>query len=89
MFVRRRWRLPRDGPFCEPLHGLLPIVFRIPGAAIAPGGCCPWDHCPNMKPAFKVLHELGYTKVRVVEIPQSFKIDWMDKGFAVEGSAVK
>jgi len=52
-------------------------------------GCCPWDHCPNMKPAFKVLHELGYTKVRVVEIPQSFKIDWMDKGFAVEGSAVK
>jgi thiosulfate/3-mercaptopyruvate sulfurtransferase len=52
-------------------------------------GCCPWDHCPNMKPAFKVLHDLGYTKVKVVEIPQNFQKDWIDKGFAVEGSAVK
>ena len=50
-------------------------------------GCCPWDHCPNMKPAFKLLHELGYAQVKVVEIPQNFKTDWIDKGFPVEGSA--
>jgi thiosulfate/3-mercaptopyruvate sulfurtransferase len=52
-------------------------------------GCCPWDHCPNMKPAFKVLHELGYAKVKVIEIPQSFQVDWLDKGYPAEGSAVK
>ena len=51
-------------------------------------GCCPWDHCPNMKPAFKMLHDLGYAKVKVVEIPKSFQLDWIDKGFPVEGSAV-
>jgi thiosulfate/3-mercaptopyruvate sulfurtransferase len=50
-------------------------------------GCCPWDRCPNMKPAFKLLHELGYAQVKVVEIPQNFATDWIDKGFPVEGSA--
>jgi thiosulfate/3-mercaptopyruvate sulfurtransferase len=52
-------------------------------------GCCPWDHCPNMKPAYKVLHDLGYAHIKVVEIPASFQIDWIDNGFPVEGSAVK
>jgi thiosulfate/3-mercaptopyruvate sulfurtransferase len=49
-------------------------------------GCCPWDHCPNMKPAFTLLHSLGYTKVRVVEIPSSFLKDWAEKGLPVEGA---
>jgi thiosulfate/3-mercaptopyruvate sulfurtransferase len=52
-------------------------------------GCCPWDHCPNMKPAYKILHDLGYAHIKIVEIPSSFQIDWIDKGFPVEGSAVK
>jgi thiosulfate/3-mercaptopyruvate sulfurtransferase len=50
-------------------------------------GCCPWDHCPNMKPAFNLLHSLGYMQVKVVEIPSSFGVDWVDKGYPVEGSA--
>jgi thiosulfate/3-mercaptopyruvate sulfurtransferase len=49
-------------------------------------GCCPWDHCPNMKPAFSLLHGMGFSKVRVVEIPTSFAKDWVEKGFPVEGS---
>lgn len=49
-------------------------------------GCCPWDHCPNMKPAFTLLHSLGYMKVRVVEIPNSFLKDWAEKGLPVEGA---
>ena len=32
-----------------------------------------------MKPAFTLLHGLGYTKVRVVEIPSSFLKDWARK----------
>jgi thiosulfate/3-mercaptopyruvate sulfurtransferase len=50
-------------------------------------GCCPWDHCPNMKPAYTLLHGLGYKRIKVVEIPTSFQVDWIDKGFPVDGSA--
>jgi hypothetical protein len=49
-------------------------------------GCCPWDHCPNMKPAYKVLHDLGYTKIKVMEIPSNFAADWVEKGYPVEGA---
>ena len=49
-------------------------------------GCCPWDHCPNMKPAFNLLHSMGFKQVKVVEIPTSFAKDWVEKGFPVEGA---
>jgi thiosulfate/3-mercaptopyruvate sulfurtransferase len=49
-------------------------------------GCCPWDHCPNMKPAFSLLHDLGYTNIKVVEIPNNFVKDWAEKGYPVEGA---
>src|SRR5476651_1641331 len=26
-------------------------------------GCCPWDRCPNVKPAMEVLKQMGFTKV--------------------------
>ena len=50
-------------------------------------GCCPWDHCPNMKPAYSLLHTLGYTNVKVVEIPNNFVKDWAEKGYPVEGAS--
>ena len=50
-------------------------------------GCCPWDHCPNMKPAFKLLHGLGYSNVKIVEIPDNFGQDWVEKGYPVEGNS--
>jgi thiosulfate/3-mercaptopyruvate sulfurtransferase len=50
-------------------------------------GCCPWDHCPNMKPAYNLLRQLGYTKIRVTEIPDSFAKDWIEKGYPVETGA--
>ncbi|MGH9558504.1 MAG: rhodanese-like domain-containing protein, partial [Bryobacteraceae bacterium] len=48
-------------------------------------GCCPWDHCPNMKPAYALLHRLGYKRIKVIEIPENFAKDWINKGFPVEG----
>ena len=47
-------------------------------------GCCPWDHCPNMRPAFIMLHELGFKRVRVLSLPTSFPKDWVEKGFPFE-----
>ena len=47
-------------------------------------GCCPWDRCPNVKPAIALLNELGFTKVKVLHLETGFKVDWIDKGYAVE-----
>jgi 3-mercaptopyruvate sulfurtransferase SseA len=47
-------------------------------------GCCPWDHCPNMRPAFIMLHELGFKRVRVLSLPTSFPKDWIEKGYPFE-----
>jgi rhodanese-related sulfurtransferase len=47
-------------------------------------GCCPWDKCPNMTPAFAALREMGFTKVKALYIAQNFKSDWIDKGYPVE-----
>jgi thiosulfate/3-mercaptopyruvate sulfurtransferase len=48
-------------------------------------GCCPWDHCPNVKPAYAALHELGFTNVKVLYIAHNFGADWVDKGYLIEG----
>ena len=44
-------------------------------------GCCPWDHCPNVKPADDALHALGFTNVKVLYIANNFGTDWVDKGY--------
>lgn len=46
-------------------------------------GCCPFDICPNIRPAFKVLQELGFTNGKLLNIPKNIKTDWIDKGFPV------
>ncbi len=33
-------------------------------------GCCPWGHCPNIKPADDVLRAMGFTNVKVLDIPR-------------------
>lgn len=50
-------------------------------------GCCPFDHCPNVKPAFELLRSMGYTKVKLVIIPTNFHTDWVAKGYPVEKAA--
>lgn len=47
-------------------------------------GCCPYDHCPNVKPAYEQLQKMGFSKVRVLYLPTSFGTDWADKGYPVD-----
>ncbi len=47
-------------------------------------GCCPWDHCPNVHPAFALLQQMGFTRVKVMHVPTNFKVDWIDHGYPVE-----
>lgn len=46
-------------------------------------GCCPWDVCPNIRPAFAALSKRGFKKVSVLNLPETFRQDWVNKGFPV------
>jgi thiosulfate/3-mercaptopyruvate sulfurtransferase len=47
-------------------------------------GCCPLVHCPNLRPAFIALRDMGFTHLRVLILPTDFATDWIGKGFPVE-----
>lgn len=46
-------------------------------------GCCPWSHCPNVKPAYDALQAMGFTNFKVLYIANNFGADWVDKGYPV------
>jgi thiosulfate/3-mercaptopyruvate sulfurtransferase len=47
-------------------------------------GCCPWDRCPNVKPAVDLLKQMGFGKVKTLYLETGFKADWLDKGYVAE-----
>lgn len=47
-------------------------------------GCCPWQNCPNMKPAFAAMREAGFTNVRALMIDRDLDRDWVDRGYPIE-----
>jgi thiosulfate/3-mercaptopyruvate sulfurtransferase len=47
-------------------------------------GCCPMDHCPNIRPAFTVLRDMGFSKLRLLVLPTSFEVDWANHGLPYE-----
>ncbi len=47
-------------------------------------GCCPWDHCPNVAPAWQRLYGSGYSNVKVLYLPNNFGDDWVAKGYPTE-----
>jgi len=44
-------------------------------------GCCPWSHCPNVKPADDALRAMGFTNVKVLYFSDNFGANWVDKGY--------
>jgi thiosulfate/3-mercaptopyruvate sulfurtransferase len=47
-------------------------------------GCCPLDHCPNLRPAFVALRDMGFTHLRALLMPTNFYTDWVKPGYAYE-----
>lgn len=47
-------------------------------------GCCPMKQCPNLLPAFRALENMGFTRLRVLDLDHDFRQDWLQKGFPVE-----
>jgi rhodanese-related sulfurtransferase len=47
-------------------------------------GCCPWEKCPNIRPAFAALQEMGFTHVKALYVPDNLAKDWIGKGFPTD-----
>ena len=43
-------------------------------------GCCPYEHCPNVRPAIDVLKDMKFTNYKLLNLPHNIKTDWIDKG---------
>jgi hypothetical protein len=46
-------------------------------------GCCPFEHCPNIRPAFTLLNEMKFTHPQLLNLEHNIKIDWINKGYPV------
>ena len=57
--------------------------LRKDAALVIYCGCCPWSRCPNIAAAFDTLHELGFTKVKVMYVADNFGTDWVEKGYPI------
>ncbi|TFE66746.1 sulfurtransferase [Methylacidiphilum sp. Yel] len=47
-------------------------------------GCCPWNQCPNIRPAFNALKQKEFANLKVLFIPHDFAQDWIRKGYPIE-----
>jgi hypothetical protein len=44
-------------------------------------GCCPFERCPNIRPAVDLIKTLGFTNGRLLNLPTNLKQNWVDKGY--------
>src|ERR1035437_3139217 len=44
-------------------------------------GCCPFENCPNIRPAFNLLNEMKFTNHKLLNLSHNLKADWIDKGY--------
>ena len=47
-------------------------------------GCCPFEKCPNIRPAFTALRDMGFKNLRVLVLPTNFATDWVGKGYPMQ-----
>ncbi|NIJ54428.1 rhodanese-like domain-containing protein [Dyadobacter arcticus] len=44
-------------------------------------GCCPFKDCPNIRPAFSLLNQMGFKNHKLLNLTQNLKVNWIDKGY--------
>ena len=44
-------------------------------------GCCPFGKCPNIRPAYKVMKDMGYTNIRVLNLYVNLRTNWTTAGY--------
>lgn len=49
-------------------------------------GCCPFPKCPNIRPAFQELKKMGFTHIKLLNLPVNLQTNWIAKGYPLAGS---
>jgi len=79
------------GPCSKPegLAALKTAVANLPRSQeiVLYCGCCPFVKCPNIRPAYSALHDLGFSDIKVVMIETNLHTDWIGKGYPSEPPA--
>ena len=44
-------------------------------------GCCPFEHCPNVRPAIEILKNMKFTNYYLLNLPHNIRVDWINKGY--------
>jgi thiosulfate/3-mercaptopyruvate sulfurtransferase len=52
-------------------------------------GCCPFKDCPNIRPAFEALHQMGLTQLKVLYLEEGFGPDWLKQGYPSDKGSAK
>jgi hypothetical protein len=47
-------------------------------------GCCPFDKCPNIRPAFQTLTAMGFKNAKLLDLPKNIKVNWLDKKYPTQ-----
>ena len=70
----------------EGLEALKQAVVKLPKDAniVIYCGCCPMVKCPNIRPAYGTLKQMGFTHIRVLNIPTNMHTDWYEKNYPSE-----
>ena len=71
------------------LEALRQAAARIPRdrALVIYCGCCPMIKCPNIHPAYDALSKMGFRRLRVLNLPDDFAHDWVEKGLPIHKGA--
>lgn len=70
------------------MNMLISTVAALPKntAIVIYCGCCPFTKCPNIRPAFQKLKKLGFTNVKLLNLPTNLQTNWIAKGYPLAGS---
>lgn len=44
-------------------------------------GCCKWIDCPNIRPGFKAVKDMGFKNAKLLYLKNTFVINWVNKGY--------
>lgn len=71
----------------EGIRKLKTILKKVPKnkEVVIYCGCCPFNKCPNVRPAFNTLLDMGFKKPRLLNLSHNLKADWIDKGYPLAG----
>lgn len=47
-------------------------------------GCCPFQNCPNIRPAMAMLNDMKFTNAKLLNLSTNLKVDWIEKGYPMQ-----